>query len=91
MFFRKAAPSLISLLGLLLALSLAAGAQQTPAPTASVRATGLARTSQGVAVPGATVRLVELASGRAWLSWTDENGKFEYPGLPAGGYRIEAQ
>src|SRR5712692_2196065 len=78
-------------MGLLLAWGFPAGAQETPAAGGSVRATGVICTPQGVAVPGATVRLVELASGRAWLSWTDENGKFEFPGLPAGRYRIEAQ
>ncbi len=49
------------------------------------------RTTQGGAVPGATVRLVELATGRAWLSWTDENGNFDLPGLPAGKYRVEVE
>ena len=91
MFLGKATLSLILVLGLLPALGLAAGAQETPAAGGSIRATGVIRTPQGVAVPGATVRLVELASGRAWLSWTGENGKFEFPGLPAGRYRIEAQ
>jgi hypothetical protein len=90
-FLGKAILSLIFVLGLLHALGLAEGAQETPAAGGSIRATGLIRTPQGVAVPGATVRLVELASGRAWLSWTGENGKFEFPGLPAGRYRIEAQ
>jgi len=47
------------------------------------------RTSSGVAVPGANLRLVETSSGRAWISWTDENGHFDLPGLPAGHYRIE--
>ena len=29
------------------------------------------------------------ARGRAWVSWTDENGHFDLPGLPLGHYRIE--
>ncbi len=91
MFLGKATLNLIFVLGLLPALGLAEGAQETPAAGGSIRATGLIRTPQGVVVPGATVRLVELASGRAWLSWTGENGKFEFPGLPAGRYRIEAE
>src|SRR5207245_11623850 len=61
--------------------------QNETAPTA--RATGIVRTSSGVPVPGANLRLVETASGRAWVSWTDENGRFDLPGLPAGHYRIE--
>ncbi len=89
-----------TLLGLVLAILLPGAALGLPAqdtktsqeaPPAGVRATGIIRTAQGVAVPGATIRLVELASGRAWLSWTDENGKFEFPGLPAGRYHVEAQ
>ena len=41
-------------------------------------------------IPGASLRLVETGSGRAWVSWTDENGRFDLPGLPPGHYRIEA-
>ena len=55
----------------------------------SARAAGVVRTSNGVPVPGANLRLVETTSGRAWVSWTDENGHFDLPGLPAGHYRIE--
>jgi len=47
------------------------------------------RTSSGVAIPGANLRLVETTTGRAWISWTDENGRFDLPGLPRGHYRIE--
>ena len=91
MFARKATSRLVCLWGLLAAFSLSLGAQETPSPEKSVPTAGLVRTAQGVPVPGATVRLVHLASGRAWVSWTDENGKFQFPGLPAGRYRIEAQ
>lgn len=49
----------------------------------------MVRTSNGVPVPGASLRLVETETGRAWVSWTDENGHFDLPGLPAGHYRIE--
>ncbi len=91
MFASKAAPVFLYLLGVLIIPSLSVGAQETAPAPATVQATGVVRTSQGVAVPGATLRLVDLASGRAWVTWTDENGKFEFPGLPAGRYRIEAQ
>src|SRR5260370_3754417 len=68
--------------------------EQRAAPGAGVtapsaRATGVARTANGVPVPGANLRLVETASGSAWVSWTDENGRFDLPGLPAGHYRID--
>jgi trimeric autotransporter adhesin len=61
--------------------------QAQAAPTSS--ATGVVRTSTGVPVPGANLRLIETASGRAWVSWTGESGRFDLPGLPAGHYRIE--
>jgi trimeric autotransporter adhesin len=83
-----------SLLFLFLFLSSAfrLGAQDAPAspqtpPTGT--AAGVVRTSEGVGVPGATLRLVETASGRAWVTWTDENGHFDLPALPQGHYRIE--
>src|SRR4029077_8470418 len=65
---------------------------QPPAPqtATSSKATGLVRTSSGVPIPGANLRLVETSTGRAWVSWTDENGHFDLPGLPLGHYRIEA-
>ncbi|HJY88611.1 MAG TPA: carboxypeptidase-like regulatory domain-containing protein, partial [Candidatus Acidoferrales bacterium] len=49
------------------------------------------RTVLGVPILGSTVRLVEISTGKAWVTWTDENGKFEVPGLPAGRYRVGAQ
>ena len=50
---------------------------------------GSVRTPDGTAVPGATLRVVETSTGKAWLTWTDEDGKFELPALPAGHFRIE--
>jgi len=65
--------------------NLGAGDDATPGTTVA----GIVRTAQDVPVPGATVRLVHLASGRSWLGWTAGDGKFSYPGLPAGRYRLE--
>jgi hypothetical protein len=48
------------------------------------------RTLQGVAVPGAAVRLLNVTSGRAWDTATDKEGKFTARDLPVGHYRIEA-
>jgi hypothetical protein len=85
----------ISSLTLFVFFALAAfrlGAQEqspAPEPVASARATGAVRTPNGVPIPGANLRLVETSSGRAWISWTDENGHFDLPGLPAGHYRME--
>ena len=40
-------------------------------------------------VPGATLRVIQTSTGKAWVTWTDENGKFEFPALPAGHFRVE--
>ena len=63
-------------------------AQQPASPPQMV--SGLVRTSEGTPVPAATVRLVNTETNKAWLSWTDESGKFEFPQIPAGSYRVEA-
>ena len=93
MFLRK----LVCSLGCLVFLSFPARAQNPQNPPAAggeapetILAGGAVRSAQGRGIPGATLRLTELASGRAWVTWTDENGKFEPPGLPAGRYRVEA-
>ncbi len=66
-------------------------AQQIPdaTPFAGLRLAGVVRTPEGTLVPGATLRIIQGSTGKAWVSWTDENGKFELPGLPSGHFRIE--
>jgi trimeric autotransporter adhesin len=70
---------------------LLAAQDQPPSPQAapSAKASGVVRTSSGVPIPGANLRLAETTTARAWISWTDENGHFDLPGLPLGHYRIE--
>jgi Carboxypeptidase regulatory-like domain/TonB dependent receptor-like, beta-barrel len=67
----------------------------TPAQTqeagAKVTLHGMVRTSRGIAVPGATVRIRNVESGEGWETTTDEEGKFAVPDVPAGKYHIEAQ
>ncbi|HEV8384085.1 MAG TPA: carboxypeptidase regulatory-like domain-containing protein, partial [Candidatus Acidoferrales bacterium] len=65
--------------------------EQEPAAAVKVRVAGTVRTAEKIPVPGATLRITHVPSGQGWVSWTDENGKFDMPGLPAGRYRIEAQ
>lgn len=60
---------------------------QAPRP-AQAKASGNVTTAAKVAVPGATVRLVNVETGQGWVSWSDENGKFELPGLPPGRFRV---
>jgi len=64
------------------------GAQQPARPPQLV--IGAVHTPEGTPVPAATVRLVNTETNKAWLSWTDESGKFEFPQIPAGSYRLEA-
>src|SRR5271154_3210945 len=66
-------------------------AQDTPATDVSpaLPLAGVVHPDEGIPVPGATVRAVQTATGKAWVSWTDDNGKFEFPALPAGHSRVE--
>lgn len=43
-----------------------------------------------VALPGATVKL-SVTGGQEQIAYTDENGKFEFPELPAGSYTVTAE
>ena len=69
-------------------------ASTAPAPPTSsgtpANSSGFVRTSDGAPIPGATVRLTNTDTNQAWASWTDSTGKFEFPLLPAGHYRVEA-
>jgi Carboxypeptidase regulatory-like domain len=58
-------------------------------PATDKTVVGFVRTPSGTAVPGATVR-ISNGTNKAWVTWTDESGKFEFPPLPAGPYRVEA-
>jgi hypothetical protein len=79
-------PLVLLAFGILVAFSLFA--QQLSPPAAPIA--GVVKTSEGSPVPGATVRLISSDSNKFWISWTDESGKFEFPQIPAGKYRIEA-
>lgn len=72
----------------------AAAPPSTPATTVTPGATtttsGTVKTAEGAPVPSATVRLTNTETNKSWVSWTDESGKFEFPNLPAGHYRVEA-
>ena len=62
--------------------------QSTPTPSGSL-ASGTVKTPDGVPVPSAIVRLTNTDANKTWVSWTDESGKFDFPGLVAGHFRIE--
>lgn len=87
MLSRKSFVILAMLAGYCLALS----AQEVTPGDVSMASTlmGKVSTTAGIPVPGATVRTIETSSGKAWVSWTDESGEFDMPGMPVGHYRIE--
>jgi hypothetical protein len=69
--------------------SLAAQENQDTNAPAELHLSGVVHTVDGAPVPGSTLRVILIPTGKAWVSWTDENGKFDLPGLPSGHYRIE--
>ncbi len=79
------------LLALITAFGISVASQQTPDTNASaeLRLAGVVRTAEGASVPGSTLRVIQTSTGKAWVSWTDENGKFDLPGMPSGHYRVE--
>src|SRR3984957_9697570 len=88
---RRLAVLLAGLVVLLAAFGVPLAAQDNPdadAPADSQLA-GTVRAPDGTAVPGTTLRVIQTATGKAWITWTDENGKFEFPALPAGHFRVE--
>ena len=52
---------------------------------------GIVRTVLNAPIPDATVRIVHIPSGRSWVGWTNDDGKFSFPDLPVGPYRLEAR
>jgi trimeric autotransporter adhesin len=70
--------------------SLSAQDNSTPeAAAADLHLAGVVRTAAGASAPGSTLRVIQTSSGKAWVSWTDENGRFDFPALSAGHYRVE--
>ena len=58
--------------------------------TVTTIASGTVRTADGSPIPGASLRLVNTDTRKAFVSWTDESGKFQFAALPAGHYTVEA-
>jgi trimeric autotransporter adhesin len=88
---RRVSLLLAGLLSLACGIANAAGAQETPAtaPPAKNTVTGVVKTAEGTPVPGATVKMSDTESNKAWQSWTDESGNFIFPQIPNGTYKIE--
>src|SRR5579863_5350402 len=88
---RRLAGLVAGLLMLVAAFCIPLAAQDNPdanAPADS-QLEGTVRSPDGTGVPGSTLRVIQTSTGKAWVTWTDENGKFEFPALPAGHYRVE--
>lgn len=61
---------------------------QTGSPSGEVR--GRVADQEGLAIPGATVSIVNPASGAARSTTTNETGTFTFAGLAPGAYRVRA-
>ena len=82
---------LVGLLILFAIFGVPLAAQDNPdtSEVADSQLAGVVRAPDGTPVPGSTVRVTETASGKAWVTWTDESGDYEFPALPSGHYRVE--
>src|SRR2546425_2195470 len=74
--------------GLLLALN---AFPQASGPTAASTGTimGHVRGPGGVAVPGATVELIEAQTGERKETWSDESGSYTLAGVNQGTYKLQ--
>jgi hypothetical protein len=63
---------------------------QDATTNATLKATGEIHTADGAPIPGATLRLTDQETQKVWISWSDESGRFEFPSLPPGHYKVEA-
>jgi trimeric autotransporter adhesin len=76
---------------LVLLVSSKTAAQQAPGPTADSAGSvsGHVRGPGGVAVPGATILLLDPQTGTRKQTWTDESGNYVLRGVPPGSYKLE--
>jgi hypothetical protein len=67
-------------------------AQQPPAQEGPAHVTlqGTVRTTDSTPVPGASVTIKDVTTGKQWVTWTDETGKFRLPELPGGKFTVSA-
>ena len=87
MLGKRIAVLLVSLA--IFSISLAAQDNPDANVAADLQLSGVVRTADGTPIPGSTLRLTHTDSGKLWVTWSDEAGKFEFPALPAGHYRVE--
>jgi len=76
---------LLTIFALVLALvAVPANAQTSIAGTVAGQVTD----SSGAAVPGASIRLVDTATGAAFVSVSNDSGRYDFPTVPPGHYDI---
>ncbi len=98
--FWKHIARIVALLAVLCMPLLAQQVQQTPAQQAQqppsqelpahVTLQGTVRSADGTPIPGASVTIKDVTTGKQWITWTDETGKFRLPELPGGKFTVEA-
>jgi len=88
---RRLAVLLAGLFLSFIALRVPLAAQDNPDANvpADSQMVGTVRAADGTPIPGSTLRVTQTSTGKAWVTWTDEVGKFQFPALPEGHYRIE--
>ncbi|MGA7275959.1 MAG: carboxypeptidase regulatory-like domain-containing protein, partial [Candidatus Udaeobacter sp.] len=75
-------------LSLALALLLLVPALSAYGQFESASVLGYAKDSSGAAIPGATITLTNLATSISQTTKTDSEGRYEFPSVPIGEYRV---
>src|SRR5580704_8112506 len=79
------------LLGPLATLALVIGFTASPANAQTSIAgtvTGQVTDASGAAVPGASIKLVDLGTNAAFASVSNDTGRYDFPTVPPGKYNI---
>jgi Carboxypeptidase regulatory-like domain len=84
-FWLKGIVTLLAVLGLIASAPAASLAQDSAGGSIS----GHIHSSGGIAVPGATVVLVNPQTGERKGSWTDEAGNYSFSNVPPGTYKLQ--
>jgi len=85
-FLNKPSRTLIGVCALLLLFC-----GQLPAQSARARMTGTVSDPQGAVVPGATVTVINVATGTESKAITGQDGHYETLDLPIGSYKIKVE
>src|ERR1700683_1745679 len=78
--FGRQTPSQAPTTGVPSSSAASAPAPATTSPPIIASTPGLVHSEEGAPMPGVGVRLTNTDTNQAWVTWTDESGKFEFPG-----------